>query len=147
MYRGRRYVMITTPDTADASASAAEEVGVVAAAVVTTYLEWSWTFWLGETTVMSSFLCNSFEKQTRGIIVGFSIFSLLLSLWLRGKFWRYSTLLGLEAFVAMLIVIVFPIMEMILESIVEEKMRKVGEKIRAHDKRMKELLRKEAGAG
>ena len=34
-------------------------------------------------------------------------------------------------------------MEMILESIVEEKMRKVGEKIRAHDRRMKELLRKE----
>jgi hypothetical protein len=33
-------------------------------------------------------------------------------------------------------------MEMILESIVEDKMRKVGEKIRAHDKRMKELLMK-----
>lgn len=146
MYRGRRYVMITTPDTADASI--AEEVGVVGTATIaTTYLEWSWTFWLGETTVMSSFLCNSFEKQTRGLIVGFSIFSLLLSLWLRGKFWRYGTLLGLEAFVAILIVIVFPIMEMILESIVEEKMKKVGEKIRAHDKRMKELLRKEAGAG
>jgi hypothetical protein len=145
MYRGRRYVMATpetTTTTIALDTTTSEEVGVVAAAVIT-YLEWSWTFWLGETIVMTSFLCNSFEKQTRGLIAGFAVLSLLLSLWLRGKFWRYSTLLGLEAFVAMLIVIVFPIMEMILESIVEEKMRKVGEKIRAHDRRMKELLRKE----
>ena len=39
-------------------------------------------------------------------------------------------------------VLIFPIMEMILESIVEEKMRKVGEKIRQHDRRMRELLTK-----
>ena len=36
----------------------------------------------------------------------------------------------------------FPIMEMILESIVEEKMRKVGEKVRMHDERMREVLRR-----
>lgn len=45
----------------------------------------------------------------------------------------------------MLVVLAFPIMEMILESIVEEKMRKVGEKIRAHDVRMKEILRRKKG--
>ncbi len=148
-------MMMATPDTATTTTIAAmkdasapeDDVGrvlaVAAVVAVTTYLEWSWTFWLGETIVMTSFLCNSFEKQTRGLVMGFGALSLLLSLWLRGKFWRYNTLLGLEAFVAMLIVVAFPIMEMILESIVEEKMKKVGEKIRAHDKRMKELLRKE----
>ena len=147
MYRGRRFAVPTTAITPELTTFAvdttatASEAAVVAVAI--TYLEWSWTFWLGETIVMTSFLCNSFEKQTRGLVVGFATLSLLLSLWLRGKFWRYSTLLGLEAFVAILLVIAFPIMEMILESIVEEKMRKVGEKIRAHDKRMKELLRKD----
>ena len=38
-------------------------------------------------------------------------------------------------------------MEMILESIVDEKMRKVGEKIRAHDVRMKELLKRKRQEG
>ena len=66
----------------------------------------------------------------------------LLSLWLRGRFWRYATLLGFEGVIALLVVLAFPVMEMILESIVEEKMRKVGEKIRAHDARMKEILRR-----
>ena len=149
MYRGRRYAVIDTLEsvatikTTAVDGTAGEEGIAVAAAALTTYLEWSWTFWLGETIVMTSFLCNSFEKQTRGLVVGFACLSLLFSLWLRGKFWRYSTLLALEGFIAMLIVIAFPIMEMILESIVEEKMRKVGEKIRAHDRRMKELLKKE----
>eukprot|EP00804_Cyclotella_cryptica_P015254 CCRYP_005365-RA/>CCRYP_005365-RA protein AED:0.43 eAED:0.43 QI:619/0.5/0.33/1/0/0.66/3/0/250 len=102
-----------------------------------TYLSWSWTFWFGETVVMTCFLSNSFEKRGPGLVVVFTVCSLFLSLWLRGKFWRYATLLGFQGVIALLVVMAFPIMEMVLEEIVQEKMRKVGEKIRAHDARVR----------
>ena len=108
----------------------------------TTYLDWSWTFLFGEMLVMTCFIANSFEKRSPGFLGLLVAVCFFLSLWLRGKFWRYATLLGFEGVIALLVVLAFPVMEMILESIVEEKMRKVGEKIRKHDERMKELLRR-----
>ena len=95
--------------------------------------------------LMTSFLSNSFENRQphpRAVFALFCALSLILSLWLRGRFWRYTTLLGFEGVIALLVVLAFPVMEMILESIVEEKMRKVGEKIRAHDVRMREMLKR-----
>jgi len=139
MYRGRRFAVLVVAAVVDNGDAAVE----TAATTAVTYLDWSWTFWLGEALVMTMFLMNSFDsKQPRAVIVAFVIVSLLFTLWLRGRFWRYATILFFEAVIAALCVLVFPIMEMILESIVEDKMRKVGEKIRAHDQRMKELLRK-----
>lgn len=106
---------------------------------------WSWTFWLGETLVMTCFLSNSFEKRSPALVVAFTVVSLLLSLWFRGQFWRYATLLGFQAAIALLVVMAFPVMEMVLEEIVQEKMRKVGEKIRAHDARVREMLNRQNG--
>lgn len=143
MYRGRRFAVSVVAAVVDNAIAGDTVVEAEATTTVVTYLDWSWTFWLGEALVMTMFLMNSFDsKQPRAVIVAFVISSLLFSLWLRGRFWRYATILFFEAVIAALCVLVFPIMEMILESIVEDKMRKVGEKIRAHDQRMKELLRK-----
>lgn len=95
--------------------------------------------------VMTSFMSNSFEKRSLPLVVAFTVVSLLLSLWLRGQFWRYATLLGFQGAIALLVVMAFPVMEMVLEEIVQEKMRKVGEKIRAHDARVREMLSKKGG--
>lgn len=141
MYRGRRFLV-------DASSDATDNTVVgdgtqVEVETPATYLDWSYTYWLGESIVLTLFITNSFEGLlTRTILALFSILSLLLTLWLRGRFWRYATILGFEGIIALLVVMAFPIMEMILESIVEEKMRKVGEKVRLHDERMREVLRR-----
>ena len=140
MYRGRRFVIDTAAAATDAVVG--DSTTTDTPVIETTYLDWSWTFWFGETIVMTSFITNSLDKVPRALFVMCTIVSVLLSLWLRGRFWRYATILGFEGVIALLVVLAFPIMEMILESIVEEKMRKVGEKIRMHDKRMKEMLQR-----
>jgi hypothetical protein len=148
MYRGRRFVIpaATTSDVnvvVDNSIAGVDGVASAASSVVaTSYLGWSWTFWFGEALVMFLFVSNSFDRQGRALAVAFAVVSLLFTLWLRGRFWRYAFVLTIEGVVAMVCVLIFPIMEMILESIVEEKMRKVGEKIRAHDRKMRELSTK-----
>ena len=162
MFRGRRFVVASAAAVAAVASSGGAVVenaivgdGIIGAVVAeamtasaaaagttTTYLDWSWTFWFGEALVMSLFVSNSFEKHTRSLVLVYVAVSLLCTLWLRGRFWRYTSILLIEGVIAMVCVVVFPIMEMILESIVEEKMRKVGEKIRQHDRRMRELLTK-----
>jgi hypothetical protein len=148
MYRGRRF-LIATDVVADINNAVAGDSTTNVTNNDTgdnlTYAAWSWTFWFGETVVMTCFLSNSFEKRSPGLVVVFSVVSLLLSLWLRGKFWRYATLLGFQGVIALLVVMAFPVMEMVLEEIVQEKMRKVGEKIRAHDARVRALLNKKGG--
>jgi len=107
------------------------------------YLDWTWTFLFGETFVMTLFISNSFERQrSLFLVVAFVVAALFLSLIMKGKFWRYVTLLCFEGILALLVVLAFPIMEMILESIIEEKMKVIGEKIRAHDARMRALVDK-----
>ncbi len=154
MHRGRRFVVAAAAAAAVASSSstgiiadnsiAGDGIAVVveATTAATTYLDWTWTFWFGEALVMSLFISNSIERHSKSLVLAFVVLSLLFTLWLRGRFWRYASILLVEAVIAMVCVLIFPIMEMILESIVEEKMRKVGEKIRAHDRRMRELLTK-----
>ncbi|MGK3739078.1 MAG: hypothetical protein ACI90V_005925, partial [Bacillariaceae sp.] len=53
-----------------------------------------------------------------------------------GKFWNYAIVIGLEIFVAIFIAVSFPVFEMILEAILNDKLKKVGEKIRAQHKCM-----------
>lgn len=146
MYRGRRFLIPDVVEEANnvvvgdsSNATNNDQMSSV------TYASWSWTFWLGETMVMTSFMSNSFEKRSLPLVVAFTVVSLLLSLWLRGQFWRYATLLGFQGAIALLVVMAFPVMEMVLEEIVQEKMRKVGEKIRAHDARVREMLSKKGG--
>ena len=138
MFRGRRFVMEN-----DTSGEDNQVVGDSTTTVQETiYHSWTWTFWFGETLVMTLFLANSFEKRSPALLALFTTISGIFALWLRGQFWRYATLLGFQGVIALLVVLAFPIMEMILEQIVEEKMKKVGEKIRAHDARLRELQRK-----
>jgi glucan phosphoethanolaminetransferase (alkaline phosphatase superfamily) len=85
---------------------------------------------------MTMFTYNSFStKTTAAVLIGIAVAALLITLWLRGMFWRYATIVGLEAFLAIVIALAFPLMEMVLEEIVKDKLRKVGEQVRAHAKR------------
>mmetsp|Transcript_22708 Transcript_22708/g.37575 ORF Transcript_22708/g.37575 Transcript_22708/m.37575 type:complete len:329 (-) Transcript_22708:157-1143(-) len=103
---------------------------------------WSWTFWAGEILVMIMFLWNSVPQKTPIMAALTAVVSILLTLWLRGNPWKYATVLGLEVFVAIVAALAFPIMEMILEQILNEKMRRVGEKVRAHSERLESYYKK-----
>ena len=64
------------------------------------------------------------------------IFGILSALWFRGRFWNYLIVMGLELFLAIFIAVSFPVFEMILEAILNDKLKKVGDKIRAQHKAM-----------
>ena len=61
-----------------------------------------------------------------------SILSGLAALWFRGLFWNYVSIIILIAVLAFFVAVAFPVMELILEAILNEKLRKVGDKVRAH---------------
>ena len=90
-------------------------------------MEWSWQFWLGETMVIVLFTLNSVETIPRNVVGlgAVSIVSGLLALWFRDKFWNYALVLGFEVFMALFIAFCFPIMEMVLEAVLNEKLKKV----------------------
>ena len=105
---------------------------------------WSWMFWSGESLVMSMFALNTVTGQENSLKpslplgIGFYVISLMVCLYLRGKTWRYMMVIAFEMGLALLAVIVFPIMEMILEEIMNEKLKKVGHKVRQYSKAMEE---------
>jgi TctA family transporter len=70
------------------------------------------------------------------VLGGIGIFSMIAALWFRGKFWNYAVVIGFELFLALFIAMAFPVMEMVLEAVLNEKLKKVGEKVRAHPKHM-----------
>jgi hypothetical protein len=106
-------------------------------------LSWSKTFWIGESVVMSMFCLNTLASREATTLrptlpIGFGcyvVFS-IIALFIRGKGWRYVALLGMEMGLALFAVLAFPIMEMILEEVMNEKLRKVGERVRAYSKIM-----------
>lgn len=65
-------------------------------------------------------------------MMALAIVSFLLALWFRGYFWTYATTLVLEALFVVLVALAFPLMEMVLEAILNEKLKSVGERVRAH---------------
>ena len=100
-----------------------------------------WWFWLGESLVIAMFTINSVGAnipKTLPLFVGTGFCSLLAALWFRGRFWNYVTVLALELFLAIFIAMAFPIMEMVLEAILNDKLKKVGDKVRAHHRQMEE---------
>ena len=101
----------------------------------------------GETLVMIMFIYNSMPHKTPAISTIVALCAILLTLWLRGNPWKYASVLGLELFVALVAALAFPIMEMIMEQILNEKMRRVGEKVRAHAKRLDEYYGRHHGSG
>lgn len=92
-------------------------------------------YWIGESLVIGMFTYNSLGTgvpKGTPLYIGISAFSMLAALWFRGKFWNYLTVVGLELFLAIFIAMAFPIMEMVLEAILNDKLKKVGDKVRAH---------------
>jgi len=82
---------------------------------------YSIVFWLGETVTISMVLNTSLptEKSSKPIAIAIIAFlGAFFSFLLKGRFWRYSILLGIEAGLAVIAVLIFPIMEMILEEII-----------------------------
>jgi len=97
-------------------------------------------YWLGESMTIFMFTYNSLEVKpslSNPFYLGsILIFGILSALWFRGKFWNYLVVIGLEIFFAIFIAISFPVFEMILEAILNDKLKKVGDKIRAQHKVM-----------
>ena len=108
---------------------------------------WSWTFWLGEVTVMTLFALNTLNQSESPLkpslmlgIGAFVVFT-ITCLWIRGKFWRYALVLAIEFGLALMAVIVFPIIEMLVEELMNEKLKKVGEKVRIYGKTIEDIHR------
>jgi hypothetical protein len=91
-------------------------------------------FWVGESLTISIFTLNSLSgvPKTTPVFAAVFLVSAMCALLLRGKFWNYAIVLGLELFFAIFIALAFPVFEMLLEAILNEKLKKVGEKVRAH---------------
>jgi hypothetical protein len=107
------------------------------AATTTTTTNWV-LYWLGESMVVCVFIYNTvpmdqFSQTLHRPIVGvIVVVGVLASLWFRGKFWNYVLVICLEGLLALFIAVAFPIFEMLLEAVVNEKLKKVGEKVRQH---------------
>ena len=102
----------------------------------------NYMFLCGESAVMTCFFLNSMlptQTGSPGIMMACLIASTLMAWFLKGKFWRYAIILSIEAGLALIAVLAFPIMEMIFEEIMNEKLRKIGDKIRVQFKHLQEL--------
>lgn len=96
---------------------------------------WNMQFWIGETMVIGMFLYNSLSflpLRNAMVSAAMLIFSLLAALFFRGNWWNYASVIGLIAFFAIIVALGFPIMELLLEAILNEKLKKVGDKVRHH---------------
>ena len=98
-------------------------------------------FFFGECIVMTLFMVNSITpadsisaswRPSAAIITALAILSSLISLYVRGNFWKYTTIVLIVLGLSILIALVCPMMEMILEEIMMQKIRKVGEKVRQY---------------
>lgn len=89
-------------------------------------------FWLGESLVIFMFSFNSVSTRSSVALGAMGVGSILAALWFRGSLWNYATALGLELLAAIVVAFTSPLVELLLEAILNDKMRKVGEKVRAH---------------
>jgi hypothetical protein len=101
-------------------------------------------YWVGESTLVCMFTYNSFattQQVSTLLLAGITAFGVLAALWFRGSFWNYVIVIGLEIFLALFIAVSFPVFEMILEAILNDKLKKVGDKVRAHHEYMERYYR------
>lgn len=108
---------------------------------------WNLQFWVGETIVIAMFLYNSlsfFPLQNKIVLAALTFVSMLLALWFRGSWWNYAVVLGLLVFLALIVALGFPLMELVLEAILNEKLRKVGDKVRHHHQVLQAFYEKKA---
>jgi hypothetical protein len=112
-------------------------------------IHYTYTFWYGESLVITMFIYNSIpvdwivqqsQNDTRifGIITCMILlFSSIVSLCLHGAIWNYIIVLGMIIGLGLLVALTFPLMELVLETILNEKLKLIGEKIRIHHTFMK----------
>lgn len=96
---------------------------------------WNYIYWFGESWVIGMFLYNSIPIEFANhihVMGGIGLISFLLSLWFRGLLWNYVITLGLIALLGIFVALLFPFMELILETILNEKLKLIGEKVRYH---------------
>jgi len=91
---------------------------------------------------MTIFVINSFALKSLVLIGGSSIFSAIACSLLQGRLWRYSIVIISFGVLTILTAVVFPILDMILEEIIRDKMTRVGERIRAHSHRIDEEMKR-----
>ena len=109
---------------------------------------------LGSISDLSLDLSPAFDHENEFKLL-FIIFSPLLSLWLRGRIWGYATLAGILGVIAVSLVECMYIIEIILENIsrcivsemalekiVRHRLKRVGEKIRMQDKKIKWMFKR-----
>jgi hypothetical protein len=103
----------------------------------------TWWFWLGEALVIGVFAYNSATllPKTPAVVSGIALLSGLAALWLRGSWWRYAVAVGMQVAVALALGIAFPVVEMFLDAVLNEKLRKVGDRVRAHHEVVEEYYR------
>ena len=101
--------------------------------------EWNRLFWLGESVVLGFFMYNAITPKQNTGKIAIIIFAPIATYIIGGSVWRYGTIVLCEAIVSLILIVTFPMMEMILEEIINDKLRKVGEKIRAHALRVDQL--------
>lgn len=90
-----------------------------------------------------------FAGQVTLFILGTTVFSILSALWFRGRLWNYFVVVIIVAVCAVVMAFLFPMIELLLDAILNEKMKKVGEKIRLQHKMLREHYAKnstEAGS-
>lgn len=118
---------------------------LIGIAIIIMYLSssgsWNWLlYWVGESLLIFMFTYNSMidKPLTSNPIYfgGLMIFGIVSALWFRGRFRNYAIVVSFELFLAIFIAVSFPVFEMILEAILNDKLKKVGDKIRAQYKCM-----------
>jgi TctA family transporter len=72
------------------------------------------------------------------VVAAIFVFAALAALWFRGSFWNYLMTLLFTGLLAILVAFAFPLMELILDAILQEKLKKVGERVRQHHKILKD---------
>jgi len=110
---------------------------------------WSWKFYLAEITFMTLFILNSLTvdktipvRPSIAASAGYTVLAAIACTWIRGRLWRYGIIVVLELILALLAGVIFPTMEVVLEEIMREKLKKIGEKVRAYAK----ILEEEVGS-
>jgi hypothetical protein len=138
MHTGRNVVNTTSTTSA---IPIAETRAATAAASLAATSEWTYVFWMGEALVIAMFMYNSIPDIPSSIPTSVWVGSLtfgscLLALWFRGKFWNYFWTILFIVFLGVFVALAFPVMELLLEAILNEKLTRVGEKIRAQHRHM-----------
>lgn len=82
--------------------------------------------------LIATFAYNSIGKASPLILGLVSIVAAMVAFYLSGKVWRYFWVVFIVGVASLIVAICCPIMELILEAVLAEKLKKVGERVRQH---------------